>query len=77
MKFELFVWNANWLGSVIEINIELAISLFQWFSYAAKLGPYFKFFEGSAYGNKPNRFAIPELESNRVFIFLCWSFRWL
>ena len=50
-----------------EINIELAIGLFQWFSFAAMLGPYFKSFESSDYGNKPIRFAIPELKRNRFY----------
>ena len=40
------------------------MALFQWIFFAAMLSPYFESFEGSDYGNKPNRFAIPELESN-------------
>ena len=44
------------------------MGLFQWFSFAAMLSPYFKTFEGSDYGNKHNRIALPELECNRIVI---------
>ena len=46
----------------------MAIGLVQWVSFAAMLSPYLKSFEGSDFGSKPNKFAIPELEYSRVVI---------
>ena len=51
-------------------QLEMAIGLVQWVSFAAMLSPYLKSFEVSDFGKKPNRFAIPELEGSRVVIFL-------
>ena len=46
----------------------MGIGLFQRVSFAAILGPYFISFEGSDFGKNPNRFAIPELDCNLIFI---------
>ena len=46
----------------------MAIGLVQWVFFAAMLSPYLKSSEGSDFGSKPNRFAIPELECSRVII---------
>ena len=54
---------------ICEINIKMAIGLVQWVSFAAMLSSYLKSFEGSDFGSKPNRLAIPELESSRVVVF--------
>ena len=53
---------------VCEINIEMASGLVQWVFFAAMLSPYLKSFEENYFGNKPNRFAIPELEGSRAVI---------
>ena len=53
---------------VCEINIEMAIGLVQWVFFAAMLSPYLKSVEKSYFGNKPNRFAIPEFECSRAVI---------
>ena len=50
------------------INIEMVIGLVQRVSFAAMLSPYLKSFEGSDFGSKPTRFAIPELKCSRVVI---------
>ena len=46
----------------------MAIGVVQGVSFAAVLSPHLKSFEGSDFGNKLNRFAIPELECSRVVI---------
>ena len=46
-EVRFFRWSAKWLGLVRVANIEMAIGLVQWFSFAAMLSPYFKSFEGS------------------------------
>ena len=69
VKFDFFGWSAKWLGSVCVVNIEMAIGLVQWFSFAAMLGPYSKPFELVTLGSKSSRFAIPKLECDWVVIF--------
>ena len=46
MKFDFLALRAKWLGSACVFNIEIAIGLVQWTSFAAMLSPYFKSFEG-------------------------------
>ena len=46
----------------------MAIGLVQWVSFAAMLSPYLKSFEGSDFGSKPNRFAIPQFKCFRIVI---------
>ena len=46
----------------------MSIGLVSCVYFAEMLSTYLKSFESSEFGNKPDRFAIPELESNRVVI---------
>ena len=46
----------------------MSIGLVSWVSFAEMLSTYLKSFEASEFGNKPDRFAIPELECSRVVI---------
>ena len=46
----------------------MSIGLVQWVSFAASFSPYLKSFEGSDFGSKPKRFAIPESDFSRVAI---------
>ena len=68
VKFNFSVWSAKWLGPVRVVNIEMAIGLIQWFSFAAMLSPYFKSFEVVTLGSKSNRFAIPKLECDWIVV---------
>ena len=46
----------------------MAIGLVQRFSFAAMLGPYFKFFEVVTLGSKSNRFSIPKLKCEWIVV---------
>ena len=72
-EFDFFVWSAKWLGSISEVDIELAIVLLKWLAlpwcWVQTLNPVRVVTTATN-----NRFAIPKSESHRVFIYLCCSF---